>query len=169
MNQSAPPTVDDHIAEAMTPVGTIDVVPRPSPEAKRLIRRYAAWAAAAGLIPIPLVDTVALTTSIVKMMTELDRLHGWKTDAGFVRSAALILLGTAGPKVLVGSGGKMVPGLQMGAMVALAAFGSAATWAVGQVYASHLASGAAPQSLNLEFAKEAVAQAFEARKAKGTP
>lgn len=147
--------------EGITPVAEIQVVPRPSPEAKRIIRRYAAWAAGAGFLPIPVVDTIGLTTAVVRMMAELDRLHGWKTDPGFIRSSALVLLGVLTPKVLVASAGKAVPVLHAGSMVALATFAWAATWAVGQVYASHLASGAAPKALDLDFAKEAVVQAFE--------
>ena len=147
--------------EEVTPVAEIQVIPRPSSEARRIIRRYATWAAGAGFLPIPVVDTIGMTSAVVKMMTELDRLHGWKTDPGFIRSAALVLLGVLTPKILVASAGKAVPALHAGSMVALAAFAWAATWAVGQVYASHLASGAAPKTLDLDFAKEAVVQAFE--------
>ncbi len=148
-------------------------------EAMSIVRRSAAWSAGAGLIPIPLVDIGAIAGVQVKMIRDLAKVYG--VEFPEVRAKALTsgLAGSVLPYLLtLGSSGylfsmaKAIP--IVGPVIAIAAmpgFASAATYAVGKVFAQHFAGGGSLLDFDTEAKKEEIAKEFaEARsEAKKSP
>ncbi len=140
-------------------------------EAMSIVRRSAAWSAGAGLIPIPIADIGAIAAVQVKMIRDLAKLY--QVEFPDVRAKALssALAGGVLPYLLtMGSGFafsflKAIP--VVGTAIAIAAmpgFGSAATYAVGKVFAQHFAGGGSLLDFDPEAKKEEIAKEFaEAR------
>jgi uncharacterized protein (DUF697 family) len=141
-------------------------------EAMSIVRRSSAWSAGAGLIPIPLVDIGAIAAVQIKMIRDLAKVYGVEFPEVRVRAISSGLGGSILPYLLtVGSSGylfsmaKAVP--IVGPVVAIAAmpgFASAATYAVGKVFAQHFAGGGSLLDFDTEAKKEEIAKEFtEAR------
>jgi uncharacterized protein (DUF697 family) len=141
-------------------------------EAMSIVRRSSAWSAGAGLIPIPLVDIGAIAAVQIKMIRDLAKLYGVEFPEVRVRAISSGLGGSILPYLLtVGSSGylfsmaKAIP--IVGPVVAIAAmpgFASAATYAVGKVFAQHFAGGGSLLDFDVEAKKEEIAKEFsEAR------
>ena len=81
--------------------------------AAEIISSAVAWSAAAGAVPLPLVDLVALGTVQAKMISDLSRAYGRPVRAETARGVVSVLLGTLLPAgvtgALIGSGAKAVP------------------------------------------------------------
>jgi uncharacterized protein (DUF697 family) len=141
-------------------------------EAMSIVRRSSAWSAGAGLIPIPLVDIGAIAAVQIKMIRDLAKHYGVEFPDVRVRAISSSLGGSILPYLLsVGSSGylfsmaKAIP--IVGPVVAIAAmpgFASAATYAVGKVFAQHFAGGGSLLDFDVEAKKEEIAKEFnEAR------
>lgn len=140
-------------------------------EAMSIVRRASGWSAGAGLIPIPLVDIGAIAALQVKMIKDLANLYG--TEFPEVRAKALssALAGGVLPYLMtMGSGFafsflKAIPVVGTAiALVAMPGFGSAATYAVGKVFAQHFAGGGSLLDFDAEAKKGEIAKEFsEAR------
>jgi uncharacterized protein (DUF697 family) len=121
-----------------------------------LVNRYTAWAAAAGVIPIPIVDAVAVGALQLKMLRELAAIYGveFSDNKGKSIIAALVgALGSAGAAPVaamgVASALKFIPlvGTVL-ASTAMPAFSAAATYAIGKVFIKHFVSGGSLLDLN---------------------
>jgi uncharacterized protein (DUF697 family) len=141
-------------------------------EAMSIVRRSSAWSAGAGLIPIPLVDIGAIAAVQVKMIRDLAKVYGVEFPEVRVKALTSGLAGSVLPYLLtVGSSGyllsmaKAIP--VVGTVIAIAAmpgFASAATYAVGKVFAQHFAGGGSLLDFDTEAKKEEIAKEFaEAR------
>jgi uncharacterized protein (DUF697 family) len=135
----------------------IDVPPsRPAAEApdaalreaaaRSIVDRYAKFAAAAGLVPIPLLDTAAIAGVQLKMLDELSQ----HFDVPFSRERGkAIVAALAGGAGSTWSSGHVVKFLMKRVPVAGTLFqvatepalASAATYAIGRVFITHFASG----------------------------
>ena len=113
--------------------------------AEHVVNKYVKWAAGAGLIPVALLDAVALTGVQVKMLADLSALYGVK----FIDNQAKIIIGTmvgvAVPSALNSTAVsilKLVPyvGTALGVLT-LPSLNAASTYALGKVFILHLASG----------------------------
>ena len=122
-----------------------------SPDLKRdqmaadLINRYTAWAAAAGVIPIPVVDAAAVGAVQLKMLRELSSIYDVEFSANRGKSIIGALVGAVAPAgVAAGAASalKAVPvvGTALGS-IAMPAASAAATYALGRVFTLHFASG----------------------------
>ncbi|ROT45763.1 hypothetical protein CHR62_05780 [Pusillimonas sp. NJUB218] len=115
-------------------------------QAEQVIKRYVKWAAAAAIVPVPVLDLAALATVQVKMIKGIAQCYGATANETSLKPIVASLLGTLGAAGisggLVGSSAKIVPvtGTILGS-IGFAAFGSAATYALGRVFSSHFASG----------------------------
>lgn len=114
--------------------------------AGKIIASATKWSAAAGIIPVPFLDLVALATVQGKMIADLSALYGERPSNEAARGLVSVLLGTLAPSgvagVLLSSGIKAIPGF--GTLVtaaSMAAFSSAATYAVGKVFVVHFEQG----------------------------
>jgi len=141
-----------------------------SAQADRVIRHNVYWSAAAGVIPVPVLDTVALIGFQLKMLKELGDVYGVPFKANAVKSAVTALLSGTGTTLLTGGAlhsATFVTFLRhspvIGSFVSLAtqpAFAAAFTYAVGRVFKRHFASGGTFLSFNAKAVKEEFAEEF---------
>lgn len=115
-------------------------------KAQGVVRRNVYWALGLGLIPVPLVDFVALTGVQVKMLKELSELYGVKFFEDKTKTIIGSLIAGLGSRSLAGlvarSVFKLIPGygLLIGTLGG-AAFGGALTLAIGNLFVMHYESG----------------------------
>lgn len=136
--------------EVITPAVDLDAA---NAQAEQIIKRQVKWAAAAAIVPVPLLDLAALATVQVKMIKKIAQCYGADASESSLKPLVASLLGTLGAAGisggLLGSSAKVVPisGTILGS-IGFAAFGSAATYALGRVFASHFASGGTLENFN---------------------
>jgi len=152
--------------------------------AEAIIRRHVLWSVGAGVVPVPILDLIAISGVQLKMLSELSELYGLsfsediaKKLIGSLFSSALgVGVGTA----LALSIGKIVPvlGSALG-IVAVPVVAGAFTHATGRVFIMHFEAGGTlldfdPHAMRsyfkqeLERAKETVAKVAEEQKTKAT-
>lgn len=139
-------------------------------EAGKIISSATGWSAAAGVIPLPFVDLMALAVVQGKMIVDLSELYGESPRNEVARGLVSVLLGSLLPAELtglvLGSNVKAVPvvGGIVGAAT-MAGFSGAATYAIGKLFVRHFENGgtlasfspeAIASDLKAEFSKAAV-------------
>ena len=141
--------------------------------AAEIISSSVRWSAAAGAVPLPILDLVALGVVQAKMISDISRAYGQPVNAEAAKSVVSVLLGTLLPAgvtgALLGSGSKTVPmlGTVLG-MVSMAAFGAAATYAIGKVFVRHFEKGGSLESFSAAAVKEELKAEFSRAKDKQT-
>jgi uncharacterized protein (DUF697 family) len=134
-------------------------------EADRIIKTYSAWAAGAGLIPLPYIDLAAILGIQMKMLSDMSKLYQTPFSANAGKSAVSALLLTVLPSGFASSAASMIKaipgvGMLLGAAVAPAA-GFAATYAIGSVFKQHFESGGTMLSFDAEKMREHFRAEFE--------
>jgi uncharacterized protein (DUF697 family) len=114
--------------------------------AQEIVKKYALYAAGAGLIPFPVVDFAAITALELKMLRDLGALYGMPFEQDRVRPIVASLIGGySSTKIGYGVGGSMLKGVpligQAIGLVSVPAFGAGLTYAIGKVFIQHFASG----------------------------
>jgi uncharacterized protein (DUF697 family) len=102
--------------------------------ATEVVKKYSVYAAASGLLPMPMVDMAAITAINVKMLSEIGNLYGQKFENDRVRPILASLIGGVAAT-------KLGYGIGASALKSMPAFASAVTYAVGKVFIQHFASG----------------------------
>jgi uncharacterized protein (DUF697 family) len=138
--------------------------------AERLIARSTKWSAAAGILPVPGLDLVALAAVQGKMVAKLGKLYGQKPSSELAQGVVAVLLGSLEPMMLasaVGSSIKAVPiwGSLVGG-AAMAGFSSASTYAIGRIFIRHFERGGSLETFNADDAKEDLKTEFTKASAK---
>lgn len=110
------------------------------------IRKYVLMAMGAGLIPSPLVDTVAVTALEVKMIADLGRVYDFPVPHKLVALKVLISLASSIGMIYLAvkfnSVVKAVPGVGHAVHASLLAIsGGAAVYAVGKIFQEYYESG----------------------------
>lgn len=127
------------------------------------------WAAAASVIPVPYLDLLGLAAVQLGMVKNIAEAYGQEPKAELTRGLISSLLGTLAPTVasgaLVGSSLKFVPfsGSLLGS-VSVAAFGAAATYAVGKVFVRHFENGGTVDNFSVEAVQDDLRKDFAAAK-----
>ncbi len=128
---------------------------------EQVIRQHVIWSVGAGLVPVPLVDFVAVTAIQVDLIRQLCTLHGvgyeestGKTWVGALTGGAVARIGASAIKAIPGIG-SLIGGLSMSIA------SGASTWAVGQVVQKHLSSGGTMQNLNVDAARRQYEAEYE--------
>jgi uncharacterized protein (DUF697 family) len=134
-------------------------------EAERLVKRYMLAGAAAGLIPLPLLDLPLISAIQLKMLHGLAKVYGVEFSAQLGKSAVAALLGGGVPvsfSLNLSSLLKAAPvyGTAAG-VVGASAFAGASTYAIGKVFIQHFESGNAFLSFDPRQAREHYARQFE--------
>ena len=111
-----------------------------------IIGRYAGYASWAGIIPVPWLDVVTVGGLQLRMLSELCGQRGVSFDDEIGRSLISAMVGTYGATRLACQVGrsllKAVPMVGwIGTSMAMSAMAYGATWAIGKVFAMHLANG----------------------------
>lgn len=135
------------------------------------IRRHAMYAAAGGLIPIPLLEIVTSGTIQIRLVAKLCDIYGVSFSENAVKAAlgtmvaSILPAGALGMSVFVMVRAVPVVGplLSLATMPALA---GAATWAVGRIFAWHFAKGGTLEDFDAEGSKEDFKREFDAGKSR---
>lgn len=133
------------------------------------IRRHAMYAAAGGLIPVPLLEIVTSGTIQIRLVAKLCDIYGVSFSENAVKAAlgtmiaSILPAGALGASVftMVRAVPVVGPLLSLATMPALA---GAATWAVGRIFAWHFANGGTLENFDAESSKEDFKREFEAGK-----
>jgi len=114
-------------------------------EANAIVTRNIYWALGLGVIPLPLVDMVAIAALQVKMIRELSELYGVPFSNNIAATSVMTLIGGIAPvelsKGLSSSIIKLIPGIGTAAStVALPVTAGATTYAIGHIFILHFES-----------------------------
>ncbi|WP_299146408.1 DUF697 domain-containing protein [uncultured Tateyamaria sp.] len=156
---------------AATATDTVSETSKNSAAANEIVTKAVKWSAAAAVVPLPYVDLVSLGAVQLSMVRDLGKLYGVDAKDDAIKCAISALLGTLGPAALsgslLGSSLKLIPGggTLLGS-AGLAAAGSAATYAIGQVFISHFEEGGTVENLDAESKADDVKSAVAAAKSK---
>jgi uncharacterized protein (DUF697 family) len=139
-------------------------------EAARVISSAVKWSAAAAIVPVPYVDLLALGAVQIKMVRDLAQVYGLEADSETLKGVISALLGTLAPAAisggLLGSALKVVPvGGTIVGSVGLAAFGSAATYAIGKIFVTHFEKGGTLKTFSAEAIEADLKKEFATAKA----
>jgi uncharacterized protein (DUF697 family) len=143
------------------------MVTEPSKEHVDKVIRHHVWGAiGVGLIPLPLVDYVALTGIQLDMLRQLAKTYNVPFFKDKVKNVLSPLVGAAVPGMLGAplaiSIAKVVPLLgQTAGVVTMPIVAGATTYAVGKVFVQHFASGGTFLTFNPEKVKAYYAEMFE--------
>ncbi len=117
---------------------------------EEIIKNHVIWALGGGLIPIPIVDFVAVTSIQLDMVRELCSLHGvsyekrqGKSLVGALAGTSLASIGASFVKAIPGIG-SLLGGVSMSLM------SGATTYALGQVFKTHFSRGGTLDDLSVE-------------------
>jgi uncharacterized protein (DUF697 family) len=135
-----------------------------------IIKKYVAWSLAAGVIPVPFVDLLALAGIQIKMLDELAEQFGMNYSENQVRNTLHALTGgVLAPAIATGpiaSMLKIVPVIgQLGGILVSPAVAGASTYAVGHLFLEHFSNGGTLDSLDTAAAR----QDYETRVKKQQP
>ncbi|MBO6783270.1 MAG: DUF697 domain-containing protein [Alphaproteobacteria bacterium] len=144
-------------------------------EASQIIRRHTAYAAAGGLVAIPVVELAICTTIQLRMIAKLCDEYGVRFSENAVKASVGALVGSVIPISSIGysvfAAARSVPGVgQILGVLTLPVLAGALTWAVGRVFAWHFAGGGSLEDFDAEAAKDRFKEEFEEgkRRAKGS-
>ncbi len=132
-------------------------------EAKNMIKNYTLMSVGAGMVPVPLVDMVALTGLQLKLLCGMSKIYNVKFSKSAGKSVIGSLLGGFLPVAAArpfGSLLKAIPviGQTVGA-ISMSLLGGATTYAIGKVFLQHFASGGTfldfdPEKVRTYFAEQ---------------
>ncbi len=129
--------------QALIPVNEADL--RIS-QATAIVKRNMLWSAGAGVLPMPLVELVAITAVEVKLVKELADHYQQPFRADLAKTAVASLIGSLGSvtlgKMIAFSSLRALPLLgQVLAVAAVPGMAAAITYAVGKVFIAHFEAG----------------------------
>lgn len=133
-------------------------------KANSVVRTHSYTALGAGLIPIPLVDLVALAGIQLNMVRSIANIYDvpFKKDAG--KSAIGALVGSVTPVSIAGPSASLVKVIpligSLAGVVTMSVFGGAATYAVGKVFIQHFAAGGTFLDFDPDSVKDYFAEKF---------
>ncbi|MDG0980484.1 MAG: DUF697 domain-containing protein [Halieaceae bacterium] len=139
--------------------------------AAKIIASAVKWSAAAAVVPVPYVDLLALGSVQVKMVRDLAKAYGLDAQSETLQGLISALLGTLAPSTisskLLGSSLKVIPGGgSILGSAGMAAFGSAATYAIGKIFVRHFENGGTLASFSADQVEGELKKEFGAAKAK---
>jgi uncharacterized protein (DUF697 family) len=114
--------------------------------ANQTVKNHMMMSISTGLIPIPIVDLVALSGIQMKMLYKLTQSYeiSFSKNRGKSLMSALVggILPTYATAGVVGSLSKFIPlGGTATGMITMSAFGGASTYAIGKVFIKHFEAG----------------------------
>lgn len=119
-----------------------------SARAQVLVDRYAKYAAAAGLMPVPIIDLAAIASVQVAMLSALAREYGLPFSRERGKTLLAALLGGLMPS-LAGHQVLKVVGSLVG-IISVAGFAMASTQAVGRLFIAHFDAGGTLLDIDVE-------------------
>lgn len=129
--------------------------------AERIVNRHVLWSVGAGLMPLPILDIVAVSAIQLDMLRQLASEYAvnFSESEGkaWVSALAGNLVARIGANAL-----KLIPGIGsvLGGVTSSIVSG-AATYAIGQVVTSHFESGGTFADMDMDAARRAYEREFE--------
>jgi uncharacterized protein (DUF697 family) len=114
--------------------------------AQAIVKEYMKWTGAAGIIPFPIADTAAIAAFQVAMVNKIGKVYGFEFPSHWTKSVISSLVGSYASTALgKGIGMNIVRSLPviggLASIIVAPGFAAASTWALGQVFITHFASG----------------------------
>lgn len=138
--------------------------------AAEIISSSVRWSAAAGAVPLPLLDLAAVGTVQGKMVIDLAHLYGHSASSETARGVISVLLGTLFPagvtNSLLGTGAKLMPVSALFGVASMAALSAGATYAIGKVFVTHFEKGGSFANFDPGSVKEELKREFSDAKSK---
>lgn len=130
-------------------------------KADKIIQQHMIWAIGAGLVPLPILDIVAVTAIQLDMLRQLATTYGvsFSESEGkaWVSALAGNLVARIGANAL-----KLLPGLgSLIGGVSMSIVSGASTYAIGQVAISHFERGGSFTDLDMNAARRAYEEELE--------
>lgn len=117
---------------------------------EEIIKTHVLWAAGGGLIPVPLVDFIAVTAIQTEMVKQLCALHMVSYEKSQSKSLVSALVGTSLASIGA-SFVKAIPGVgSLLGGVSMSIMSGATTYALGNVFDVHFANGGSLDDLSVE-------------------
>jgi uncharacterized protein (DUF697 family) len=115
-------------------------------QAMEIVKRNMLWSGAAGVVPVPMLELVAITGIEIKLVKELADLYGVSFRKDLAKTAVLSLVGSLGSvalgKMIALSSMRAIPLLgPLVAAVSVPGVAAGVTYAIGRVFVSHFESG----------------------------
>lgn len=136
-------------------------------KAQQIVSTYSRYAAAAGLIPLPAIDMVAVAGLQLKMVSALAANYGVAFNDHRGKSLIAAIIGGVGStKVAYGFGGSLLKSIpfvgSIAGVIALPGLAFAATYAIGKVFILHFEAGGTlldfdPLKMRAHFERELTA------------
>jgi uncharacterized protein (DUF697 family) len=132
--------------------------------AQKTVKKYMYWSMGAGLVPVPILDLVAVSGVQLKMLAALSKVYGIRFQKSSGKAAIGSLVGFIVPNTLsyfaFSSVAKTFPGLgSVAGATTMVLFSGACAWALGNVFIQHFESG----GTFLDFDPDAVREYFRAQ------
>lgn len=148
---------------------TAPMVEVPQEELDRVLRHHVYGAMGVGLVPIPVVDFAGVAGIQVNLVAQLAKMHEVEFSRERIRGIVLSIAGGAVPATLglpLASALKAIPfaGTTLG-VLSMPVVAGASTYAVGQVFIKHFASGGTFLTFDTEWAKSYYNEMFNKGKA----
>ena len=129
--------------------------------ADRIIKEHVLWSIGAGLVPLPLLDIVAVTAVQLDMLKQLASLHSIpfteSEGKAWVSALAGNVMARVGANAL-----KLIPGVgTLLGGVSMSILAGASTYAIGQVATSHFETGGTFASVDMSSAKRRYEEELE--------
>lgn len=133
-------------------------------DAMSIVNRNMVWSAGAGILPIPLVEFIAISAVQVKLIKELSEHYDVPFRKDLAKSSVIALVGSLGSvvlgKALATSSLRAVPVIgPLVATLTLPAISAGASYAIGRVFISHYEMG----GTLLNFDPDAVQDYFKSK------
>lgn len=132
-------------AGATTGSGTTEMTAEQRHElASKMVDRFSLWGGAAGLIPLPLVDVVAVSGVQLQLLRRLSQMYGVPFSENMGKSVLASLIGSMIPATSgmgVTSALKGVPIIGALSSLVMPTLSAGATYAIGKVFVEHFDSG----------------------------
>ena len=149
-----PPVKEPRTRAAKPPRPTAIPVDR-AKGAQLIVDRYSKYAAAAGLVPMPMVDVAAIAAVQVAMLRALSVHYGVPFSQERGKSIVAAFLGGLMPS-LAGHQVLKIAGAIFG-MISISGFAASATYAVGRLFIAHFEGGGTLDDLDIERSRRQLA------------
>jgi uncharacterized protein (DUF697 family) len=144
--ESMNPEKDEAIAMNSTTSDTSEMTPESGADvASKLVDRFAIWSGVAGLLPLPVIDTVAVGGLQIQMLRRLSQIYGVPFSENSGKALIASLAGSMIPAtsgIGAASALKFVPivGMVVSGFV-MPVLSAGATYAIGKAFIQHFESG----------------------------
>jgi uncharacterized protein (DUF697 family) len=136
--QSAAASPDEAIAKPESPESNEEL-------ASKLVDRFAVWSGVAGLIPIPVVDLLAVGGLQVQMLRRLSQIYDVEFSENRGKALIAALAGTMIPATSGMGAASALKGVPLAGMLSAAfvmpVLSAGATYAIGKAFVQHFESG----------------------------